>query len=333
MSLKERKYMTPASGDAAVEKKDWLSRINAFGERHSRVIVTLCTALILITVTAFAYTAWKRSASERGQRELAAADTLDALKSLKDRYKGTPIHPMILYRLGNKYYEEGRLDDAKREYLEFKDNYKDDPLEPYLANTYRQLENDIHFRDSVRDQRLKEHLLTVHPEMRAGRAEDPLRLGPVREPDPVVTFETPKGSFSIRIFENDAPNTAANFVKLCADNYFAGLKFPSPTPSRLKIEAKGTGALDYLLPLETTTQKVETGSLVWVKTSDGKNLTGGEFEILLFADESLKEAAVLGVVTEGLENLRKLTKDDAISKSSVASKRDHDYSPQTVQKP
>ncbi|MCD4815615.1 MAG: peptidylprolyl isomerase, partial [Methanosarcinales archaeon] len=38
-------------------------------------------------------------------------------------------------------------------------------------------------------------------------------------------IETDKGNIVLELFENDAPNTVANFVKLINKGYYNGLKF------------------------------------------------------------------------------------------------------------
>lgn len=45
------------------------------------------------------------------------------------------------------------------------------------------------------------------------------------EPLPRVRIETVKGSFELELFEDQAPNTVANFISLCEQNFYDGLPF------------------------------------------------------------------------------------------------------------
>ncbi|MGN6545859.1 MAG: peptidylprolyl isomerase [Aureliella sp.] len=45
------------------------------------------------------------------------------------------------------------------------------------------------------------------------------------EPLPRVRIETTKGAFEVELFENQAPNTVANFISLCEQNFYNGLPF------------------------------------------------------------------------------------------------------------
>ena len=44
-------------------------------------------------------------------------------------------------------------------------------------------------------------------------------------PNPVAVIKTDAGVITIQLFENDAPNTVANFIELADKGYFNGLKF------------------------------------------------------------------------------------------------------------
>src|SRR5262249_22002686 len=47
---------------------------------------------------------------------------------------------------------------------------------------------------------------------------------------PRVRFATTKGDIEIELFENDAPNTVANFIELVEKKYYDGLKFHRVIP-------------------------------------------------------------------------------------------------------
>ena len=45
-----------------------------------------------------------------------------------------------------------------------------------------------------------------------------------------ATIPTDHGSMTVEFFENDAPNTVANFVKLAKEGFYEGLKFHRVIP-------------------------------------------------------------------------------------------------------
>src|SRR5947207_10628299 len=115
MAVQERDYMkgpAPAPGQAP----KLLDRLNELGEKHATAIIAVSTGLIILTVLIFAKYFYDKSQVERAEQELTSAESVDQLVGLKTKYGTTPVASRIVFRLANKYYEDGKLDQARNEY-------------------------------------------------------------------------------------------------------------------------------------------------------------------------------------------------------------------------
>jgi cyclophilin family peptidyl-prolyl cis-trans isomerase len=64
---------------------------------------------------------------------------------------------------------------------------------------------------------------------------------PAAHPQPRVKLTTARGEVEIELYEDDAPNTVANFIELCEKHFFDGLVFHSVTPGRWVQTGDPTG--------------------------------------------------------------------------------------------
>ena len=78
-------------------------------------------------------------------------------------------------------------------------------------------------------------------------------------------METDKGTININFFDQDAPNTVANFVKLAKDGFYDGLNFHRVIPNFVIQggcpKGTGTGGPGYTIKCEINGNKHEAGSL------------------------------------------------------------------------
>jgi len=114
---------------------------------------------------------------------------------------------------------------------------------------------------------------------------------PVRitEDSPQVTLVTAMGSMSIELFEDDVPNTVANFISLAEKGFYDGTRFHriikgfmmqggDPT-TRSGSESKwGTGGPGYTFPDEGGPWRNERGMISMANA--GPNTNGSQFFIL-----------------------------------------------------
>ncbi len=101
-----------------------------------------------------------------------------------------------------------------------------------------------------------------------------------------VLMTTDKGQLTIELFDNDAPNTVANFLKLVSEGFYNGLSFHRvingfmaqggcPNTREGANGIPGTGGPGYSIDCEINSNKHEAGSLSMAHA--GKNTGGSQF--------------------------------------------------------
>ncbi len=94
-------------------------------------------------------------------------------------------------------------------------------------------------------------------------------------------METEKGTINIEFFDNDAPNTVANFVKLSKEGFYDGLNFHRVIPNFMIQggcpKGTGTGGPGYQIKCEINPNKHEAGSLSMAHA--GRDTGGSQFFI------------------------------------------------------
>lgn len=325
MSVKERGYMKGAPGEAPEAKPSaWMARVNEFGERHATAIIAASTVLTILTVILFATYFYNRSQNEKAELELGEARTVDKLKELRDKFGSTPAGSRILYRLANQYYEEGKLEEARKEYTDFLTRYPADPLKDRVATALRSLEKNLAFLREDRDRRMKESRLQTHPRT-LPEAKDPrLQWGPVLQPRPTVELEVATGRVTLELYEDEAPKAVAAFLKLVDEKHYDGIKLDMVnTDERLATVPKADKPVDPV-PFEKMIHPAEANALLLVRKEGADQNLGGQFQVLLKSLPDLKDVTVFGTVREGAPLLRALRKDDIIKTAKVATRRGAD---------
>src|SRR5579862_1040792 len=144
MAVKEQDSPKSASTAPGSAPK-LLDRLNELGERHATAIIAVSTGLIILTVLIFAKYFYDKAQVERAEQELASAETVDQLVGLKTKYGSTPVAPRILFRLANKYYEDGKLDQARNEYKEFQTRFPQDRLGVFVTRALNSVDRNARF--------------------------------------------------------------------------------------------------------------------------------------------------------------------------------------------
>ncbi|GAA0458654.1 peptidylprolyl isomerase [Alkalibacillus silvisoli] len=127
----------------------------------------------------------------------------------------------------------------------------------------------------------------------------------------------------IDLFEEDAPNTVENFVKLANDHFYDGLTFHRVIPGFVIQggcpKGNGTGGPGYTIKCETegNPKKHERGSLSMAHA--GKDTGGSQFFICHDAQPHLDSRhTVFGKVTEGFEVVDRVQPGDAMQKVVIS---------------
>ncbi len=130
-------------------------------------------------------------------------------------------------------------------------------------------------------------------------------------PNRSAKFTTNQGNFSIELFEDKAPVTTGNFIKLAQDGYYDGLIFHRII-SGFMIQGgcpdgRGTGGPGYVIKDEFHADLTHDAEGVLSMANAGPNTGGSQFFITLGPTPHLdNKHAVFGKVNEGLDVVRKI---------------------------
>ena len=175
-------------------------------------------------------------------------------------------------------------------------------------------------------------------------AEAKIRLQEQQADDlPRVVLETSEGKIVLELFENEAPNTVANFVELIEKGFYDGLNFHRVLDGFMAQggcpEGDGTGGPGYNIKCECTAENHRNhfrGSLSMAKAA-APNTGGSQFFINYQPTPHLDgKHTVFGRVLEGMAVVDQLQRIDPsnpdprvepskILKATVVRKRNHPY--------
>lgn len=133
-------------------------------------------------------------------------------------------------------------------------------------------------------------------------------------------IETDKGNIVLELFEDEAPNTVANFVKLIKKGYYNGLKFHRVIPNFM-IQGgcpigNGTGGPGYTIKCEINPKKHLTGTLSMAHA--GKDTGGSQFFITHSPQPHLDGVhTVFGQVIEGMDVVNAIRQGDVMKQVKV----------------
>ena len=133
-------------------------------------------------------------------------------------------------------------------------------------------------------------------------------------------IETDKGNIVLELFESDAPNTVANFVKLINKGYYNGLKFHRVIPNFMVQGGcpvgNGTGGPGYTIKCEINPKKHLKGTLSMAHA--GKDTGGSQFFITHSPQPHLDGVhTVFGQVTEGMDVVNAIRQGDVMKQVKV----------------
>ncbi|HEY3965230.1 MAG TPA: peptidylprolyl isomerase [Planctomycetaceae bacterium] len=164
---------------------------------------------------------------------------------------------------------------------------------------------------------------------------------------PRVLLKTNRGDIVLELFENEAPNTVANFISLVDAKKYDGVKFhrvipgfmaQGGDPNTLDDDPRndGLGGPGYTIPCECYSDKARMhfqGSLSMAHA--GKDTGGSQFFLTFVPTADLnwnpekKESnhTVFGRIVKGLDVALALKIGDEMQSAKVLRKRDHAYVP------
>lgn len=206
-------------------------------------------------------------------------------------------------------------------------------------------------KESVLEVSAKQFLSHIKQYQEMWKTERELQEAEAKADDlPRVVLKTTKGDIVVELFENEAPNTVANFISLVEKEFYDGIKFHRVLPNFMAQggdpNGDGSGGPGYTIPDEIDRSDFRNhfrGSLSMAKTALPDS--GGSQFFLMFrpsgpaAGNNLNgKHTVFGRVIDGLDVLWRIqridpekpepgVKADRILEAKVLRKRDHAYVP------
>jgi peptidyl-prolyl cis-trans isomerase B (cyclophilin B) len=138
-------------------------------------------------------------------------------------------------------------------------------------------------------------------------------------------IQTEKGTMKIEFFEDDAPNTVANFIKLAVSGFYNGLAFHRVIPNFVIQggcpRGDGTGGPGYKIMCETHGNNQHHDRGVLSMAHAGKNTGGSQFFICHNRTNTQhldRVHTVFGKVVDGLDVIDVIRQGDKILKIVVS---------------
>ena len=129
-----------------------------------------------------------------------------------------------------------------------------------------------------------------------------------------ATLHTNHGAIEIELFDDDAPKTVGNFVKLAGDGFYDGVVFHRVIPDFMiqggDPTGTGMGGPGYTFEDEFNEHKVERGALAMANA--GPNTNGSQFFIVTTQAAPWLDGkhTVFGRVTGGMEAVDSIERTD-----------------------
>jgi cyclophilin family peptidyl-prolyl cis-trans isomerase len=120
-----------------------------------------------------------------------------------------------------------------------------------------------------------------------------------------ATLETSHGTIRVELYDEDAPKTVENFVKLARDGFYDGVIFHRVIPDFMiqggDPTGTGSGGPGYQFEDEINQHKVVRGALAMANA--GPNTNGSQFFIVTTQAASWLDGkhTVFGRVTDGMD--------------------------------
>src|SRR5918911_2215735 len=129
-----------------------------------------------------------------------------------------------------------------------------------------------------------------------------------------ATMQTNKGAIELELFDDDAPKTVQNFVKLARDGFYDGVIFHRVIRDFMiqggDPTGTGTGGPGYTFEDEFNDHKVERGALAMANA--GPNTNGSQFFIVTTGAAPWLDGkhTVFGRVTSGMDVVDDISQAD-----------------------
>tara|TARA_R110002050_G_scaffold11122_2_gene37844 strand:+ start:45178 stop:45609 length:432 start_codon:yes stop_codon:yes gene_type:complete len=133
------------------------------------------------------------------------------------------------------------------------------------------------------------------------------------------TIKTAKGDMKVEFYDNDAPNTVANFVKLAKDGFYNGLTFHRVIPDFVIQggcpDGTGAGGPGYQIDCELDGENQFHDRGVLSMAHAGRNTGGSQFFVCHSRNNTAhldRQHTCFGKVVEGLDVIDDIRGGDKI---------------------
>ena len=139
-----------------------------------------------------------------------------------------------------------------------------------------------------------------------------------------ATFKTNRGDITVKLHDDEAPKTVANFTKLAKDGFYDGLKFHRVIEDFMIQggcpQGTGTGGPGYSFDDEPSALKLKhDGPGVLSMANSGPNSNGSQFFITHVKTDWLDgKHAVFGKVSEGQDVVDSIQQGDTIETIQIS---------------
>ena len=137
-----------------------------------------------------------------------------------------------------------------------------------------------------------------------------------------AVIETEKGTIRCKLYEEDAPNTTANFIGLAQKGFYSNLKFHRVVPGFViqggDPKGNGMGGSGKTIKLEVSPKLKHTEGALAMARSGHPDSASSQFYITLAPQPSLDmQYAVFGQVTEGMDVVKSIRQGDKINTITI----------------
>lgn len=141
----------------------------------------------------------------------------------------------------------------------------------------------------------------------------------------IADILTEKGTMKVQFFEDDAPKTVANFVKLSKEGYYNGLTFHRVLPDFVIQggcpDGTGAGGPGYKIDCELDGENQFHDKGVLSMAHAGRNTGGSQFFICHSRNNTAhldRNHTCFGKVIEGLDIIDTISQGDEIEKIVIS---------------
>lgn len=331
-----QKEVTAAGFDKNLLHHSLVNRIADFIRKYQNIIVFIVLGVCLVLGLLWWRSSRAQKIADQAFYETEKAGTAEALNDVLKKYGTSAAAPFIHYKLANLYMDDNKNEEAQKEYELILKTY---PAHQVAAWTRQRLEQ-----------------LKANEDWKKNSGQIAADLIKKRNL-PHLTVKTTKGVFEVELYEDEAPNTVANFMNLVEKGFYNNLGIYETNFRIGSIFGNNPNDKpdEYAIPFESNHLKHVKGTMaMWRDISPDTRGNNPEEQVLLNPsgtrfyvyntslpiDENATGGLngrypIFGKVIQGMEVVSAMTAADKITSIVVDYKRNHEYKAKTlaVEKP